>query len=158
MNVDLSALKGVHAPVMPSFLPLSAEALSLVLFILLLFLIAGFLGVLYHNSSRKYALRLLDFYEKLYKEDVFSFATQVSILLKRVALKKYKKQKIASLFGAEWVCFLNKKTDVFLPLEIEDVFTTAPYKKKIKQKGQEEKMKKLYDFTKRWIIKNTSVF
>jgi hypothetical protein len=104
-------LRDVHAPPFPDFWPPApgwwiAGAL-----------LAGLLIAMSVRLYRRYRLQRLrgqvlaslDALSAGYRADAaVGFVTEVSMLLRRVALRRFPRRQVASLFGAEWCRFLDE--------------------------------------------------
>lgn len=97
---SLRNLRDISLPEPPSLWPPAPGAFILILLLLLVLLYGGF--IFYHrrkeNSYRKAGLLLM--------RDAVSFH-EISIILKRVALAGFAREQVASLYGEEWISFLN---------------------------------------------------
>lgn len=143
-------LKDIHLPPPISWWPLAPGWYVL---IALLVLIAVFIfyriNTSYrHARAKKQALRLLIDYQKHYqKENNAALASaRISELLRRVALAYYPREKVASLHGEEWVCFLNetgKGIDFNL---VKEMLLDAPFKT-----DQSMDLKPLFNSAQLWI-------
>lgn len=114
-QIDLSGLKDIHLPPPPSFFPPSWSGLALIAaLVCLIFASRAAYRFFKRMTARKYALKELDALEKSKK----SACTRVSaalILLKRLAMLKFKDDNIATMHGGDWARFLaaDSKTPLF---------------------------------------------
>ena len=104
----LSALKDIHLPEPISWWPLSFGWYLVILLVLIacygLFTVSYYL---YKNGApKRAALRLLKQYEKNH-QDTKETCTNLSELLKRVALVYFPQEHVAGLSDDEWISFLN---------------------------------------------------
>ncbi len=99
-QVDLSNLKDIHLPVLPDFWPLATGWYVLSAIILGIFLATYLIWKWYQNQPLPYALKEL---EKVKKEKQIKLLSQ---LLKRVAMAKYGRKKVAPLDEDSWQEFL----------------------------------------------------
>lgn len=111
MASDLTQLRDIHLPASISWWPLAPGWYLLALIIALLCLMLGFLlHRQYSNGRAKHeALRTLAMYQQEYKREANSqlFSSQISELLRRVALAYYPRVDVAGLHGDLWINFLN---------------------------------------------------
>jgi Domain of unknown function (DUF4381) len=104
-------LRDVHAPPFPDFWPPAPG------WWIAAALLTGLLVYLSVQIYRRYRLRRLrrqvlaslDTLAAGYSaESAVSFVTEVSMLLRRVALRRFPRRRVASLFGADWCRFLDE--------------------------------------------------
>ncbi len=132
-SIDLSGLRDIHIPVRPNIFPFAWGYWAVGLSALLLLLIVVYVYVMWLNSKRKYALRLLAFYHQTLGDDLTRFCASSSSLLKRVALDKFGQKKVASLFGTTWADFLEKTGMEELGQNsfAKQAFLQAPYRRSV---------------------------
>ena len=103
--IDLSELKPLHISSEPDLFPLAwgwwIMIFSVLLTAFLLFLFIRFL------MRREKRLALIEL-RHLKKASDETFISEVNALLKRVAIIRYGAEKVASLYGKEWIDFLNQ--------------------------------------------------
>ncbi len=115
---ELSSLHDIHMPDAIGWWPLAPGWYLLGVSVVITFLSIGLLSYRYYanGKAKRDALRALAEYQKHYHEHKNSqwCTSQISELLKRVALVYYSRTRVASLQGEEWLVFLNttaKKID-----------------------------------------------
>jgi hypothetical protein len=103
-------LRDVHAPPFPDFWPPAPG------WWVVAALLAGLLVVVSVTLYRRYRLhrlrrQVLSTLETLRAgystEAAVGFVTEVSMLLRRVALRRFPRRRVAALFGADWCRFLD---------------------------------------------------
>ena len=106
MQIDLSGLKDIIVPIKPDFFPPAIGWWIVMIGGLIVFLIMVGLWVHHYFSPLSYALREL---KKDYHQGKKStrFAKNVSKLLKRAAILKYGREKVAALSDEIWMRFLS---------------------------------------------------
>lgn len=103
-------LRAIHAAPPPAFWP---PAPGWWLLVLLLLAVLAVLAVWGFRRYRAYRLKRqimheLDEISNCYsKENIAVFVTGVSTLLRRVALRRYARARVASLTGSDWLRFLD---------------------------------------------------
>lgn len=104
-------LRDVHAPPLPDFWPPAPG------WWITAALLAGVLVFISVRLYRRYRLRrlrrqvltTLDTLAAGYSsEESVGFVTEVSMLLRRVALRRFPRRRVAALFGADWCRFLDE--------------------------------------------------
>ena len=112
-NNILQQLKDIHLPNSISILPLA----PIWYLFMVLFIIASIVSIIWaiHKKRKQRQIsgiyKMLDIIENQNSNEMLS---QASILIKRVAIMKYASQKPHTLFGEEWLIFLDatgKTTD-----------------------------------------------
>ncbi len=103
MSEDRGSLSGLHDIVTPDpvgFWPPDTGGILLLLLILLCLLLVGFQCYAKYrkNRYRRVGLELLG---------QAKTTGEVSVTLKRVALAAFPREQVASLYGSDWVDFLN---------------------------------------------------
>jgi hypothetical protein len=108
-NIDLSGLKDIHIPMEPFWWPPAIGWIILIVGIFSCVFIGIIIYLIWRKQPKQYALRKL---KRIYKasQNTILMARQISILLKRVALLKYPREKVASLSEEKWGGFLAKQT------------------------------------------------
>lgn len=107
-GIDLSGLRDIHLPELPPFFPLP------MIFWIVLFLLAAsvFLGWkiwLYSHriTAKKYANREVESLTKRFEGNDYKIAVEICLLLRRIALTKFKREDVSSLSGKQWRRFLE---------------------------------------------------
>lgn len=133
MNPETLPINDIHLPASVGWWPLAPGWWVLVC--LMLVVIA--LLVWYWNKSPRLprqgvldtALRELDRLPKQYAKDSKILLRELSVLLRRVAISRYGREKVAGLTGAAWVDFLDKQAGKTLfKGRFEAVLTELPYR------------------------------
>ena len=109
-NIDLSGLKDIHIPIEPFWWPPAIGWIVLFLCVLFSVIIGIVVYLIWRKQPKQYALRKL---KRIYKgsQNTILMARQISVLLKRVALLKYPREKVASLSEEKWGEFLSKQAN-----------------------------------------------
>ncbi len=146
----LSQLKDIHAPEPISMWP-ATFAWYFLFSLLLAFLIYVAIKItkVYAKKRRQQkVLKLLTQAVDLYQMDPAAALANISILLRRVALAKYKRIEVANLNNNAWLIFLDNaiNTTEFTHC-IGQVLLTAPY-----QKSAEVDITQLAALVRRWIV------
>lgn len=147
-DIDLSPLKDVHLTMEPSFFPpavgwwIVTGGICLVLMSLLLLI------YFLNRSPKRYALRILKKIERQ-NADLSTLGVELGVLLKRVALAAFPREKVASLSDTEWADFLLQHGNNALSAEQAKFIASAAYLPK--QKAVAIQTEKLYTAVREWI-------
>ncbi len=147
-KIDLSGLKDVILPPQPAFFPPAWGWWAVAGSIIACFFLLWFLKRYFYPSPKVYALRLL---KKLERENLspHESARELSKLLKRVALLRFKREDVANLNGTQWENFLRTHAqNCFSPQEaafIAHAAYTPP------EKFVAFNNKNLYNSAEKWI-------
>ncbi|MDP1604587.1 MAG: DUF4381 domain-containing protein [Legionella sp.] len=147
----LAKLRDIQLPKSISWWPLAPGW-----YILAILLLLFFFGLVYffhrkhlHARAKREALQLLANYEQEYEAGakIQLISSQISALLKRVALVYFSRSQVASLNGAAWINFLNNtsKHCNFTPLS--DHLLILPYQ----EKTSDINLKPLFENARKWI-------
>lgn len=113
-NSEISNLNPIFIPEPVQFEPVTIGwyILASVVLLIALFIIYSVIKRWEKNTYRRLAIKQLNqINQSLIPADTrYQALQQASILLKRVALKSYPRQSVASLYGNEWITFLSKKS------------------------------------------------
>ncbi|MDW7693554.1 DUF4381 domain-containing protein [Flammeovirgaceae bacterium SG7u.111] len=91
------------------------------------------------NKYRREAIAQID---DCAKDEKLSI-NQVNKILKQVAVHTFGREKVAALYGREWVAFLNQKTKkAFFEKELADFLSIANYQKSRFLEGKEKELLK----------------
>jgi len=125
-ELDLSGLKDIHIPVRPDFFPLAPGWTIMLIVLALIIILGGFLCYYFRFSSKYYAKRLL---KTLYQTtpDTREFATQISLLFKRIALSRYPREQVAALSDHEWATFMKQVGSQALSADLATFIAQAAY-------------------------------
>lgn len=147
MNNNLPLLKDIHLPEDALIFPLGYGWLLLLALLLLSYWLFKLFKIIQSKSKKYYALHLL----KAAKNNDVPSAIKISELLRRVCLYKYK--DAVSLFGDEWIAFLNMHCKKKIAGNAAKLLIYAPYlpKNKVFDIADYEELKK---YVKCWIGEN----
>ena len=103
-------------------------------------------------TARKYAFKMADCLEKS-SQTPYEKALSLTLLLKRLALMKFKNENAAVLYGADWLDFLKKhsKTPLFQGA-VGDIIKTIQYAPPEKLKQTD--VRNLFADARVWINQN----
>jgi hypothetical protein len=104
-------LRDVHAPPLPGFWPPAPGwwVAAALLTGLLVYVAVRLFRAYRRHRQRQQVLGILDGLVAGYtKEDAVGFVTGVSMLLRRVALRRFPRRQVAVVFGADWCRFLDE--------------------------------------------------
>lgn len=99
-------LRDIHAAAAPEFWPLAPGWWLLTLLVLATLLVIGWWLIRLLRQRRREA-RILSELDALSESNPAEAATQISTLLRRVALMRFKRIDVASLSGNAWLSFLD---------------------------------------------------
>ena len=150
-NSDLLAqLRDIHLPKPIMWWPLAIGWIGLLVIVFVLCLLMFLFARRYYQRgrARREGMRLLIRYEKDYQQGVSSqiVSTQISDLLRRVALVYFPRQEIAGLQGEPWLDFLNKTGRGVKFDEVRDCLLMLPY-----QANHSMDLTLLFFYAKKWI-------
>ena len=125
-SIDLSGLKDIHIPSEPFWWPPAIGWIILFVGVLVGIGVSVILYLFWRKQPKQYALRKL---KRIYKssQNTILMARQVSALLKRVALLKYPREKVASLSEEKWGDFLFRQTSKSLTENQVNLLVSATY-------------------------------
>lgn len=110
-GIDLSGLKDIHLPAVPSLWPLPAVFWIVLAALLCCIFLARWIWIKKHQlTAKKYANREVESITKRFSENSYKTATELSLLMRRIALMKYPRQDVSGLTGKTWRQFLEKTT------------------------------------------------
>ncbi len=146
--IDLSGLRDVHGLMEPSFFPPAIGWWLVAGFILCLFILVWGWYRFYYMSSKQYAQRVL---REIMRAGLPTMAlgVEISKLLKRVALVRFPREKVAELSGTEWAQFLSDHGGRKLTKEQADFIAQSAFMPAQKTVAIDEK--KLYTAVSQWI-------
>lgn len=149
MGDNLPELRDIYIPDGVSMWPLAYGwwVLALSIFVCVL-LLQAFLFI-YRRNKKRYALRLL---ENISSSDIISSARNISELLRRICIYKYK--EAVALSGEKWIEFLNSHSKKKLEQEAADLLLNSPYVSNKQTKYSISSLRKLQDFVRQWIGDN----
>jgi len=144
-NTLLSQLKNVHLPNGISIFPIASGWYMLIT--LLALLIGGSLWwKIVKNKYKKQKLQAYAILAEIKKNHSDEMLSEVSILIKRVAILKFPKEAVHTLFGERWLEFLDRtgKTTDFTKGE-------GRYLLNIYQTGKIENPDEFFACVRRWL-------
>lgn len=144
---NLPLLKDIHLPPEKWIFPLGYGWLILVLGLIAAFVLFRHARRIYLRGKKYYALELI----RSNRENSVAAASQISELLRRICLYKYK--NAVSLFGKDWVLFLNAHCKRQISGNAARLLIYAPYLPK-NGKYAAEDYEKLRQFAADWIGEN----
>lgn len=153
-GIDLSGLRDIHLPPVPSLFPLPLRfwAVFFGLVFTLLF-IKGLWSYFHRLTAKKYANHKVDSITKQFSSNNYQIALELSFLMRRLALMKFPKKKVSVLTGKAWRSFLEEtsKKPVFKGRAgdiLEDVTYIPP------ESFKDKDITVLIRATKEWIAQN----
>lgn len=103
-------LRDIHAAAPPSVWP-PAPGWWLLAVLIIAVLVVGSLWMLRHYRAYRLKCQIMDELDALANseknENSLAFLTQLSVLLRRIALRRYAREQVASLTGSDWLRFLD---------------------------------------------------
>ena len=130
-NIDLSGLRDLHLPQEPSLFPLAYGWWVLLAIFLVCALVCMIAYKLWQRSPAVYAKHELMNISKL--ADDKDFLKEVSVLLRRVAIKSFGRQVIAPLSDKKWQDFLMTVAPKVLTEDEAYLIAFSPYEAKLKK-------------------------
>lgn len=146
---NIPEIKDIHYPDGVSIFPLAYGWWIIFIGLVLLFFVIIFVKRFIKTSRKYYALKTL---EKIDTSHVISSAIDISNLLRRICVLKYK--EASTLYGKEWAEFLIKKTSIPFDVKAKDLLIFAPFINKDTTKFSETDAQNLKIFCKKWIGEN----
>lgn len=119
---NLPNIKDIHIPEGVSIFPLAYGWWVILAVVILCFLITWFAFWIFKTSRKYYALKNL---EKIDTYSPVNAAIKISELLKRICLFKYK--KALTLYGQDWIDFLNEHSKWRLTQNAANLLMYAPF-------------------------------
>jgi hypothetical protein len=150
-------LRDIHAAPAPPFWP-PAPGWWLLAVIVLIALVVLATWAWRRYRRYRYERQILLEVERLsdcYSDDNIScFITDISTLLRRVAIRRYSRAEVASLTGADWLRFLDATGGAGrFANGVGQILETGPYQPVLNDVPAEE----LLSLARRWISKNLTV-
>lgn len=146
----LHQLHDIHLPTPIGAWPLAPGWYVLVGVVLAGVLWASIWGWRHHRHGRmkRSALSILARYERAYcpMMDTQSTSAALNELLKRVALAYFPRERVAQLYGRDWLIFLNETSQNLDFLSQEEVLLVCPYHKELAKD-----LRPLCELVRRWI-------
>ena len=103
-------LRDIHAAAAPSFWP-PAPGWWLLALLLIVVLVLSARWLFRRYRSYRLKRQIMDAIESLsdgYQDDTEAFTARLSRLLRRIALRRYSRERVASLTGSDWLRFLDE--------------------------------------------------
>ena len=144
-QIDVSGLRDIVEPIKPDFFPPAIGWWIVMVGGIICFLILIGVWVHYYFSPLSYALREL---KKDYRQGQkpVRFAKNVSKLLKRAAILKYGRERVAALSDETWMRFLSGQSHGKMDVEIIKFIAFSTYLPDNQEQKVSDKM--IYDATK----------
>ena len=144
---NLPLLRDVHLPVSEWLFPLGYGWFVLLGAIFVLYISYKIIKYIQSKSKKYYALSML----KKLKQDDLSSVIKISEILRRICLYKYK--NAITLFGDEWIVFLNNHCSKKITEKAAEVLVYGPYIATDKKYDKND-YKKVKKFAVDWIGEN----
>lgn len=144
---NLPLLKDIHLPDPIWWFPMGYGWYFVILIPIVVYFAYQLSKYLYAKSKKYYALSLLN---KATKNDIQSII-KISEILRRVCLYKYK--SAVSLFGNEWIKFLNDHCKIKINGQAAELLVYAPYVQNHKLYDKEI-YRVIRNYVKAWIGEN----
>lgn len=115
-GIDLSGLRDIHLPEIPSVWPLPMRFwIALFVLFLCIFLCRFLWRYIHRITARKYANREVESLAFRFSGNSYKIAMEICLLLRRIAVMKFGRENVAGLSGNAWRRFLEKtvKKQVF---------------------------------------------
>lgn len=110
-GIDLSGLRDIHLPEIPSLWPLPISFwILLVVVLITVFLGRAVWKRIHRITARKYANNEVESLTKRFSGNNYKIASEICLLLRRIALMKFKREDVSSLSGKAWRRFLEDTT------------------------------------------------
>lgn len=147
---NLPELRDIHLPTEGvSVFPLAHGWWVVLLLLISLLVLARLFVWVKRTSARIYARKLL---APLQQENNMAAAVKMSELLRRVCVQKY--PAAVSLYGREWIDFLNARSKLKLDDKTAELLQNAPFMPHNTPKYQEKDLQNLWRFCYEWIGAN----
>jgi hypothetical protein len=152
----LKDLRDIHLPQEIGFFPSTVGWWLIPAFFALMFLAFRFYKFYKIHSVKINALSDIAFLESK-DEDIAQNALELSLILKRVAIVKLGREKVAALYGKDWVNFLrkNSKNETDFDDDEKKLIMQASYAPEISNENAIKTYKKLINSAYNWVRKNT---
>ena len=110
-GIDLSGLKDIHLPEIPSVWPLPAMFWIVLFFAFFAVFTACWFWRYFHRiTAFRYAKHQVESLTKQFRGNSYKIAYEICLLLRRIALMKFKRENVSALSGKDWRKFLEKTT------------------------------------------------
>lgn len=149
MEQNLPELRDIHLPDGVSIFPPAYGWWVILVSIIAIFIIINLVKYIRRKSKKLYAMRLI---KQVHNQNIVASALQMSEILRRICVYKYK--SAATLFGKEWIEFLNQHTKHKLEGKAADLLIDAPYIAQDTKNYNPDDVMVLQNFCKNWIGEN----
>ena len=149
MNENLPELRDIHLPEGVSVWPPAYGWWVILGGSLCFVLIVALFQLLRKKSKKLYALHLL---KNIYCNNSLRSVVEMSALLRRICVFKYK--EAMTLYGEDWLNFLNSHSSKKLEGESAQLLLDAPYMKNLPQDFKSGNVVRLRLFCQNWIGEN----
>ena len=154
-GIDLSGLRDIHLPEIPSLWPLPAVFwITLFLIFSGAFVIFRLWKFAHRITAKKYANNEVKSITVRFSGNSYKIASEICLLLRRIALMKYKREDVSGLSGKAWRRFLEQtvKKPVFDGAAgdvVENIMFIPP------DRFRQQDVAPLITAAKEWIAENT---
>jgi len=150
MDSNLPELRDIHLPSDEiSVFPLAYGWWGILLLAVTLFFLIKLILWIRKTSAAIYARKLL---QGLHDNHSLSAVVKMSEILRRVCIRQY--PQAVSLFGDDWIAFLNSKSKKQLDEQTAELLKNAPFMQEDSADYSAEKQQKLWRFCYDWIGEN----
>lgn len=146
---NLPELRDIHIPEGVSVFPPPYGWWVILGGILAAFVLVELVLLIRRKSKKLYALRLLN---NIHADNTILSAVQMSEILRRICVYKY--NEAVTLFGQDWIDFLNLHAKQKISGKPAQLLLVAPYVSKDTKTYSAEDVQKLRDFCQKWIGEN----
>ena len=146
-QIDLTPLKGLHVMAQPSWWPLAYGWWVVIVSVVVVLLLGYLLFKWWRNRPVVYAVRELHKFMHTFTDNL-DFVQAISQLMKRVAILKYGREKIAPLNEVQWQHFLVATVQSCFAEKEAKMIACSPYVTKITDRLDREKLNQK---TEKWI-------
>ena len=146
---NIPEIRDIQYPDGVSIFPL-AYGWWIILFVLIVLFVAVFLINKNIKKSKKYCI--LKKIDKINTSNVVEAAIEMSNILRRVCLLKYKEASV--FYGKQWVDFLTQKSQTIFDEKARELLVYAPFMNKNSANFSERDAQNLKLFCKNWIGDN----
>ena len=111
LDNGMSGLRDIHLPEIPSVWPLPA-VFWIVLFSVVLFVFVSvrLWRYIHRITAKKYANKEVESLTERFNGNNYKISSEICLLLRRIALMKFKREEVSSLSGKDWRNFLERTT------------------------------------------------
>ena len=146
---NLPEIRDIHLPDGVSFFPLASGWWFLLIILIVLFLVIFTVLWVIRRSRKYFAERTL---QTIDTNSPVLAAIEISELLKRICVLKYK--DASTLYGQDWIDFLNNHTKKHLSADAAALLMFAPFMKSDDLQYMPEEAAEIKAFAKEWIGAN----